>query len=447
MGKIFGTDGARGLVNKELSGDLALNLGKCMVQVLKKEKKKEVLSFIIGSDTRISNDMLSHAVIAGILSEGSHVYDVGVLPTPAIAYLITKHQMDGGIVISASHNPAEYNGIKVLTDEGIKLSEELEEAIEEELTHHQNNQEVNKVGNYFVLEKGEQEYIEHLKSSIENKIDSIKILVDTANGAAYKTAQDLFHSLNANVDFINNDPDGYNINHQAGSTHIEILQEKVKEGGYDIGIAYDGDADRCILVDEKGDEIDGDYILAIVGKYLKEKGKLTGNTIVGTVMSNLGFIKFCESENIHFESTKVGDKYVLARMNEKGYHLGGEQSGHIIFKDYATTGDGELTSLQVLNIMSEIHQKLSVLKEVMTKYPQVLINVEVTKEGKEKYLVNTKIQEAIKEVENILKDQGRILVRPSGTENLIRVMIEGKNEDEIKKQANYLASVIEKELC
>ncbi len=445
MGKLFGTDGVRGLVNKDLTSELALKLGASIAKIRKQKLKKEHLTFVIGSDTRKSKDMLSFAVIAGILSEGDNIIDVGVLPTPAISYLITKYQLDGGIVISASHNPSEYNGIKVLNEKGYKLSEKEEEEIEEEVLHIGWNANINEVGTYERKPNAKEEYIDYLCSTIKNPITDIKILVDTANGAASVTAPLLFDKLKANYTLINANPDGLNINANAGSTHIDVLQEKVREG-YDLGIAYDGDADRCILVDEKGRVIDGDYILAIAGLYKKEKGLLPKNTIVGTVMSNLGFIKCCEKNSINVIKTKVGDKYVLEEMLKEDYTLGGEQSGHIIFKELATTGDGELTSLQILNILSEKHEKLSVLADAMEKYPQVLINVETTPKGKEDYLENTKIQSEIKRIEEILKDDGRILVRASGTENLIRIMIEGKNTEEIETLAKGLERIMKMEL-
>lgn len=447
MGKLFGTDGVRGIANKDLTCDLGLKIGVSVARTLKKEMNKKTLKFLIGSDTRISKDMFTNAVASGVLSEGCDILNVGVLPTPAISYLTTKYKYDGAFVISASHNPSEYNGIKVLDKNGIKLSDELELKCEDIiLNDFTSSNNIEKCGSFKNNEEALDDYISYLVGTIDQDISKIKILVDTANGAASITAKELFNRLNAKVDIINNKPNGLNINKNAGSTHIEGLKEKVISGKYDIGIAYDGDADRCILVDELGNEIDGDYILAIVGTDLKKEGKLTNNTLVGTIMSNLGFIKFCENNDINFVATSVGDKYVLREMMKSNYILGGEQSGHIIFKKLANTGDGQLTSLQVLNIMAKTKKKLSQLASVMKKYPQVLINANVSLEGKEKYRQREDIHELINKYEQKMHGDGRIVVRPSGTENYIRVMIEGKDIDTITKVCKELADYIEKEL-
>ena len=447
MGKVFGTDGARGVVNKDLNCDLALKIGASVARVLKENYKKDMLNFLIGSDTRISKDMLTNVVAAGVLSEGCNILNVGVIPTPAISYLTRKYNMDGAFVISASHNPSEYNGIKVLDENGIKLSEELEDKCEGIiLNDFKLNENVNECGSYENNYDAIYDYVDYLAGTINNDISGIKILIDTANGAASKTASLVFEKLNANFDVINNDPDGLNINKNSGSTHIDGLKEKVVSEGYDIGIAYDGDADRTILVDEKGCEIDGDFIIAIAGLNLKKEGKLINNTLVGTIMSNLGFMKFCEENDIDFVSTSVGDKYVLKEMLEKGYVLGGEQSGHVIFKDFANTGDGELTSLQILNIMAKTGKSLSELSCVMKKYPQVLINANVSKEGKDLYKERFDIHDVISKHEQMMHGDGRIVVRPSGTENYIRVMIEGSKIDEITKICKEIAAYIEKEL-
>ena len=447
MGKLFGTDGVRGVANKDLTCEMGLKIGTAVARTLKKEMKKKTLTFLIGSDTRNSKDMLTSAVASGVMSEGCNIINVGVLPTPGISYLTTKYKLDGAFVISASHNPSEYNGIKVLDKNGIKLSDELELKCEEViLNDFTSSNTITKCGSFENNEKALDDYLEHLTSTIVSDISKIKILVDTANGAASITAPLLFERLNTKVDIINNKPDGLNINKNAGSTHIEGLKEKVVNGGYDIGIAYDGDADRCILVDELGNEIDGDYILAIVGTELKKEGKLTNNTLVGTIMSNLGFIKFCEKNDINFAATSVGDKYVLQEMLKSNYILGGEQSGHIIFKELANTGDGQLTSLQILNIMSKTKKKLSELSSVMKKYPQVLINANVSNEGKEKYRQREDLQELVNKYEQKMHGDGRIVVRPSGTESYIRVMIEGSDIDKITKLCKELVSIIEKEL-
>lgn len=447
MAKIFGTDGARGIVNDDLTCDLAVKIGASVARVLKVKVKKDKLNFLIGSDTRISKDMLTHAVATGVMSEGCNVINVGVLPTPAISFLTSKYKMDGAFVISASHNPSEYNGIKVLDKNGIKLSEELEDECENIiLNDFKLNENVNECGFFENNDTAIDDYVNYLVNTINNDISGIKILVDTANGAASITATLVFKKLNANFDVINNEPDGLNINENAGSTHIEGLRKKVIDGGYDIGIAYDGDADRTILVDEKGNEIDGDFIIAIAGLNLKKEGKLTNNTLVGTIMSNLGFMKFCEENDIDFVATSVGDKYVLKEMLESNYILGGEQSGHVIFKDFANTGDGELTSLQILNIMAKTGRSLNELSKVMKKYPQVLINANVSKEGKEKYKDREDIHDMVSKYEQKMCGDGRIVVRPSGTENYIRVMIEGSNVEEITNICKQIVNYIEKEL-
>lgn len=446
MAKLFGTDGIRGIVNEDLNAILALKIGSSVARVLKNELKKDKLTLLIGGDTRISKDMLTSSVAAGVLSEGCDVISLDVLPTPAISYLVKEYNADGAFIISASHNPSKYNGIKVLDNNGFKLTEELEEKVEELIFNFELNNKVNDNGVIITKSDAIFLYVNHLISTIDSDISNLKIIIDTANGAASKTAEVLFNKLNANFTLINNNPDGLNINENAGSTHIESLVELVKKGDYDIGIAYDGDADRCILVDDQGNVIDGDFIIAICGSLLKREGKLKSNALVGTIMSNLGLIKFCEENDIKFAATKVGDKYVLESMLNNNYILGGEQSGHIIFKEFANTGDGELTSLQVLNVMSKEGKKLSELANVMKKYPQVMINVNVSKEGKENYQTNENIKKKIAEVNEKLNGDGRVVVRPSGTENLIRVMLEGKDEEIIKSYCENLANYIENEL-
>ena len=446
MAKLFGTDGIRGIVKEDLNAILALKIGSSVARVLKNELKKDKLTLLIGGDTRISKDMLTSSVAAGVLSEGCDVISLDVLPTPAISYLVKEYNADGAFIISASHNPSKYNGIKVLDNNGFKLTEELEEKVEELIFNFELNNKVNDNGVIITKSDAIFLYVNHLISTIDSDISNLKIIIDTANGAASKTAEVLFNKLNANFTLINNNPDGLNINENAGSTHIESLVELVKKGDYDIGIAYDGDADRCILVDDQGNVIDGDFIIAICGSLLKREDKLKNNALVGTIMSNLGLIKFCEENDIKFAATKVGDKYVLESMLNNNYILGGEQSGHIIFKEFANTGDGELTSLQVLNVMSKEGKKLSELANVMKKYPQVMINVNVSKDGKENYQTNENIKKKIAEVNEKLNGDGRVVVRPSGTENLIRVMLEGKDEEIIKSYCENLANYIENEL-
>lgn len=447
MGQLFGTDGVRGIVNKDLTSDLAIKIGTAVSRVLKSNLNKNKLKFIIGSDTRESKDMFTNAISYGVTEEGCDMINVGVLPTPAIAYLVKLYGLDGAFIVSASHNPSEYNGIKVLDKEGFKLSDELELECEKIiLNDFKMDESIKEKGTFANDPTAIEHYVNYLVSTVDEKFRNIKILIDTANGASYETANKVFSELGCNYTIINNNPDGKNINDNAGSTHIEGLQEKVVEGNYDIGIAYDGDADRCILVDEKGNVIDGDFIIAIVGNELKKEGKLTNNTVVGTIMSNMGLKKFCEEKDINFVDTKVGDKYVLREMLKEGYIIGGEQSGHIIFKELANTGDGELTSLQILNIMAKENKKLSELASIMRKYPQKMINVEVTKEGKESFEKSDEIKEVIKSYEDKLGDRGRVNVRPSGTENLIRVMFEGETQEEVDSLCQELASYIEKKL-
>lgn len=439
MGRLFGTDGARGIAGSELTADLAMKIGASAAYVLGESKKIKV---IVGMDTRYSGNMLACAVNAGLLSMGADVIFVGVVPTPAVSFLVTHLNADMGVMISASHNPAKYNGIKLFNNNGYKLADEIEEKIEYYILD-EKLPECTNIGRYERDENLKNKYINFL-CTLANDYNGLKVVVDCANGSASATAPTLFEKLNVNAKIIFDSPDGVNINDNCGSTHLDALISKVKETGADLGIAYDGDADRCLLVTNDGDVIDGDYVLAICGKYLKEKGRLNNNAIVGTVMSNLGLKKFCESENINFVATKVGDRYVLEEMLDKDYVIGGEQSGHVIFKEYANTGDGELTSLMVLNILSERKCKLSELASIMDKYPQVLVNVNVTKEGKTSFGEDAEINVLIKKYEEELNGDGRILIRASGTENLIRVMIEGKNTDEISRMANDIADLINK---
>ena len=436
--KLFGTDGVRGLVNKELDNILALKLGASVAHILKKELKKDKLIFLIGCDTRVSGDMLKASVISGFLSEGCNIIDTDVIPTPAISYLITKYNLDGGFVISASHNPVEYNGIKVFNSKGYKLPDRVEEKIEDYLLNNfQTNQNINEVGTVQELDL-KNDYVEFLLSTIDSKKIPFRVVIDTANGASYKTAEMLFSKLDIDYKIIHNEVDGYNINKNAGSTHMEILRDTVINEHFDLGIAFDGDADRCLFIDDTGEVVDGDYVLALTSKYLNL------DSIVGTIMSNLGLIKYAKENNVNFVATKVGDRYVLEEMLEAGELVGGEQSGHIIFKKYLNTGDGELTALQILNIMTKKNKNLSVLKNIMRKYPQVLVNLDVTKEQKDGFDSNSDVQTLIQEYEEKLKDNGRIVVRKSGTENLIRIMIEGEKQEEIDALALELKEKIEK---
>ncbi len=441
--RLFGTDGIRGIVSSELDAILAFKIGAATARTLKNDKRTTLL---VGSDTRRSKDTLLHALVSGVLSENVDIIDLGIIPTPAVSHLIQKYHASGGFVISASHNPSEYNGIKVFNNMGMKPSDEIEMQIEDIILNFTPNKSINEVGTYTLSSNATRDYIDILKSTITVPIDNLKVCLDTANGSAYETAKMLFSELNVPYMIINDTPNGLNINENAGSTHLEGLRKMVVENNLDCGIAFDGDADRCMMIDNEGNTIDGDKILAIVGNYLKEENRLKDNTIVGTLMSNFGLKKFCEASDINFVSTKVGDRYVLESMLENDYSIGGEQSGHIIFKEYANTGDGELTALQVLSIMAIKKKSLKTLGSIMDVYPQVLKNIPVSKEGKEHYQENVKINSKIDEINAKLDGIGRVLVRPSGTENLIRVMLEGKDIDTITKYCDEIVETIKNEL-
>ena len=448
MGRLFGTDGIRGIANTELNCELAMKVGKAAAMVLTNNSRRRPL-FVIGMDTRISSGMLCNALVAGLCSVGADVKVLGVVPTPAVAYLIGKYKADAGIMISASHNPAEFNGIKIFSGDGYKLPDALEEQIEniieddiEEVLVYTGKD----VGNVTYTTDACKYYIDHLKSTVSNSLDGLRIAVDTANGSASETAETLLTQLGAEVYMLSDKPDGININENCGSTHMENLKAYVVENKLDAGIAFDGDADRCLCVDELGNEIDGDQIMAICAYDMKERGKLAKNTVIGTIMTNLGFIKFCEANNMNFIATKVGDRFVLEEMLLEEYNFGGEQSGHVIFRDFATTGDGELTAIQLLSLMKRNGKKLSELVTVMTKYPQVSKNVNVTNQGKVKFYTNAAIKELTEELKIALGDKGRIVVRPSGTEPKIRVMVEGEDEKQIREVLIKLADLVEKEL-
>ena len=440
MGKLFGTDGIRGIVGEDLTHELAMKIGEAAAYVLGSKKELVVL---IGRDTRISGQMLSAALSAGFMSQGAKVIDLGVVPTPAVSYLVKKYNASMGAMISASHNPSEYNGIKLFDGEGFKLPDATENEIEKYLLG-KAVPTTNHVGTYEVCDSAVQDYVDHIAETAGNINKDLKIVVDCANGSASATAPLLFNQLGLDATFMNFDYDGYNINDNAGSTHMEGLIKQVKKEKADVGIAYDGDADRCLMIDENGEEVDGDKIMAISSLALKKKDKLTNNTLVGTVMSNLGLVKFCEANDINFVATKVGDRYVLEKMLECNYIVGGEQSGHVIFKDFANTGDGELTSIQILGILSDENKTMSELATIMKKYPQVLINVKVREEAKGQYENDTQVMNAINKVEKELNGEGRVLIRPSGTEALIRVMIEGLDQEDINKKAKKIADVIKK---
>lgn len=446
MGRLFGTDGIRGIVGKNLTVDQAFKIGQAVATVLQNASGKRPM-ILIGKDTRISSDMLECALIAGICSVGGNVLPLGVIPTPGVAYLTVQEKADAGIVISASHNPYEYNGIKVFNGQGYKLSDEMELLVEEMVLAyaHMDTKTGEEIGKcYRGMKVLKQDYIRHLRSSVSCELSGLRVLVDCANGAASATAPELFTRLPLQADFINMDPDGININDHCGSTHMDILAKAVVAGKYDLGIAFDGDADRCLLVDEQGDIIDGDKVMAVCGAALRERGELSGNTIVATVMSNLGLHEFCRNQGIDLVCTAVGDRNVLEKMVECDYAIGGEQSGHTIFRAFATTGDGQLTALQFLQVLVQSGKAASELAACCAQYPQVLVNVEVdhTPGVKERLMAEPSVWELLREKEALLNGEGRILLRPSGTEALIRVMVEAKTTELAQEVANDLADYI-----
>lgn len=444
MGRLFGTDGARGIANQELTPELAMKIGKAAAEVLSKhcDSKPKIL---IGKDTRISCDMLEAALVAGLCSVGADAVTVGVVPTPCTAFLIKELGCSAGFMISASHNPFEYNGIKLFDKDGFKLPDSMEEEIEAIVLDRKEETELPKNESLGVLIERHDAvdlYIAHLLSTIDVDLKGMKIAFDCANGASSVTAEKVFTSLGAECLILSNKPNGININDNCGSTHLENLQKYVVENGCDCGIAFDGDADRCLAVDNEGNVVDGDMIIAIAANDMHKRNALAKNTVVMTVMTNIGFFKFAQREGIEVVATKVGDRYVLEEMRDKGYIIGGEQSGHIIFLDYASTGDGQLSAIQLLGTMKRTGKSLKELATVMEQFPQVLVNITVTKEVKEIYADDCKVISAIEQVEKELGDDGRVLVRASGTEPLIRVMIEGKDTDKITEQAEFIADKI-----
>ena len=451
MGKYFGTDGVRGIANDELTPHLAYKIGRAGAFVLEEHSnhKNTRTRVIIGTDTRISKDLLSASIAAGVMSVGADVIDVGVIPTPGIAYLTRKLGADAGIVISASHNPMEYNGIKFFGSEGLKLPDEIELEIEDYMdnmhliTQSNIGEEVGKAQCGIDYVKS---YEDSLVECLREDLKGLNVTLDCAHGAAYKIAPEVFRRLGSHVHVINHTPNGTNINDQAGSTCTKGLSQAVLQNKSDIGLAYDGDADRLIAIDEEGNQIDGDKIMLICAKYLKEEGKLSQNKLVVTVMSNLGLHMAAKELGIEPEVTTVGDRYVLERMLEKGYSLGGEQSGHMIFLDYNTTGDGILSSLILSKILKKSGKKISQLAEIMEVMPQVLINAKVKNETKENYQTDEEIQKRIKELEKKMEGKGRVLIRHSGTEPLVRVMLEGEDQEQINTYARELADFIEEKL-
>ncbi|WP_373205727.1 phosphoglucosamine mutase [Clostridium tertium] len=443
MGRMFGTDGVRGIANTELTSEIAYGLGRAGAYVLTEGTHKPKI--LVAKDTRISGDMLEAALVSGILSVGAEAVILGVVPTPAVAHLIREYNADAGIMISASHNPVEYNGIKFFDNKGYKLQDELEDEIQRVIesgfegvpspTGHDLGRSSMEIG---ALD----EYTDYALSTIPVDLRGLRVALDCANGACYKAAVKAFRQLGAEVYVINDNPDGTNINENCGSTHPEELQDYVVRKKCDLGFAFDGDADRCLAVDEKGNLINGDFILMLCAKHLKDLGKLKDDTLVVTVMSNLGLDIACKKENIKTIKTKVGDRYVLEEMVKDGYILGGEQSGHIIFLDYNTTGDGLVTALQVAAIRKRSGKTLSELAGIMKELPQVLVNAKVPNEKKNIYLEDEEIINEIKKIEEALHGAGRVLIRPSGTEPLVRVMLEGEDQEEIDKMAHGLADLI-----
>ena len=447
MGKYFGTDGVRGEANVELTPELAFKLGRFGGYVLSQHEEETPLVFV-GRDTRISGEMLEHALIAGLLSVGIRVYKLGVIATPGVAYLVRTEKASAGVMISASHNPALDNGIKFFGGDGFKLDDDRELEIEALLDAAEDTlprPSAQGLGTVMEYPEGLRKYQEFLVST-GVQLEGMHVVLDTANGAASTSARQIFADLGAHLTVIGENPDGLNINDGVGSTHPEHLQEKVKEVGAAIGLAFDGDSDRLIAVDENGEIVDGDKIMYIIGSYLSSKGLLKKNTIVTTVMSNLGFHKALDAKGIQKEITAVGDRYVVEEMRKSGYNLGGEQSGHVVIMDYNTTGDGQLTGVQLTKIMQETGKKLSELAAEVTIYPQKLVNIRVENSMKDKAMEVPAIREIIEKMEAEMAGNGRILVRPSGTEPLLRVMAEAPTHEEVDYYVDTIAAVVQAEI-
>ena len=447
MSRMFGTDGVRGVAGTELSIDLATKLGQAGAYVLTEGRGDKKPTILVGCDTRISGGMLANALIAGICSVGADAVYAGVMPTPAVAYLTRKHGFDAGVVISASHNPMEVNGIKFFNRDGYKLPDSMEDEIQRQIESGMADIESptgEKIGHVKYAFDMDREYVDFEKENVPIDLSGMKIVVDCAEGASYKTNTQVLKELGADLVAIHTHPTGTNINDHCGSTHMEQLAQRVRDEKADIGIAFDGDADRMLAVDENGNMVDGDQIMAICANFMKKQGTLKKNTVVVTVMSNLGFTLMGEREGLHIATTQVGDRYVLERMKAEGYNIGGEQSGHIIFLDSNTTGDGMLSALRLLEVMVTEKKPLSELASVMEVLPQALVNAHVPNDRKTSYNDYSEIREGIRKLEDKFAGQGRILIRPSGTEPLVRVMIEGKNQNEIDRDAHELASLIEK---
>ncbi len=445
MGRIFGTDGARGVANTEISCTLAMDIGRAAAMVVARDHHKRKPVFLVGHDTRISHDMLESAIAAGLCSVGADVVTLGTVPTPAVAYLVANSDADAAIMLSASHNPYEFNGIKIFGAEGFKLTDEEEMEIEEIVLDHVLPYDLKWNDELGVIRSGEtlvEQYIDHIVSTVEGDLSGIRVAADCANGSASATAAKIFAKLGADVTILNDKPNGVNINDNCGSTHIDVLGKYVRENGFDLGVAFDGDADRCLAVDENGELVDGDKLIAIFASQLKQEGKLANNTAVVTVMSNMGFFKFAEQAGIHVEKTSVGDRYVLQNMLEHGHCIGGEQSGHIIFREFMTTGDGQLTAVQLLRAIKKSGKKLSELAQLMQVYPQVILNVRADKEMKRMVKVDEGVLKRQQQLEEGMNGNGRILVRPSGTEPVIRIMVEGLDREAIMNAAKSMEQII-----
>lgn len=444
MGRLFGTDGARGVANTELSCETAMAIGRAAAMVLA-EAEHHKPKVVIGKDTRISSDMLEAALVAGFCSVGADVLLLGVLPTPAVAYLVKAYGADAGVMISASHNPCEYNGIKIFNSEGYKLSDALEEEIEAIVLDGAKTPPCptgGDIGRVSSCKNAVDDYVRHLLSVTDVDLRGMRLAVDCANGSASATARKLFSALGADCVFLSDQPDGVNINENCGSTHIEQLADFVKKLKYFAGVAFDGDADRCLAVDEKGNLIDGDKIIAALAVDMKDKGELPGDAAVVTVMSNLGFFRFCEQNGISPVSTKVGDRYVLEEMVKNGYAIGGEQSGHVILLHHTTTGDGELTAGKLLKLLAKSGKKMSELNGIYAQYPQVLVNVAANAAQKAAYKEDKVLADFIENEQQKLMDMGRVLVRVSGTEPKIRVMVEGQDLEAIDLCAKRIVDKI-----
>ncbi len=448
MGRLFGTDGARGVAITELTCETAMQIGRAAAIVLAK-KTKHKPKIIIGKDTRISSDILESALVAGICSIGADAVILGVVPTPAVAFLVEKYEADAGVMISASHNSVEFNGIKLFDGTGYKLSDEVEEEIEALILD--NPEKITlasgcDVGRISYAKDAAWDYIRHIIKTIDGDLSGIKVAIDCANGSASVTAERIFKGLGANVMLIHAEPDGTNINEKCGSTYLTAISEFVRSNKCHLGVAFDGDADRCLAVDENGEIIDGDKLIAIFAKHMRDNGTLNRNTAVVTVMTNLGFTNFAKANGINMLTTKVGDRYILEQMLLNDYSLGGEQSGHIIFREFAKTGDGQLTAVQLMNILKLSEGAMSTLAGIMERYPQVMINVKIASKWKENWKNVDEIEQIIDLYQKKLGSTGRILVRESGTEPLVRVMVEGKRFDLINDVAVKIADKI-KECC